>query len=911
VAKVLLCILIVLCSGCAAKEQPRLGTHSAAIQIGSEIAMDAPVPAWGSSTYSVAGYCAGVFLVTWSEGRAARIRASDGQLLDPVSILVRRNPLTNGPQQAIGCSGNSFLVVWDGMGTIVDPATGQVSPVDGFSLSPLSSPAIAFDGTRYLVVGTEGSTAVSGQRVGPDGSLIDAQPFPIAAAAGNPSVTFDGTNYFVAWEDNRTGQGRDIYAARVRPSDGVVLDGTGTNGGIPISTRLVDQTGPVVSADNANVLVVWGEPGSGGATEILGNRVRKSDLALLDGPPASGGVTIDSVNASDRISVAFDGMNHLVTWVESDGHVRGNRVRASDFALLDGAPTSGGHLFGFYGLTTGWLAFSPQDSVYFAAASDGYGTRIRTTDLAELDGPPYLFYANYPAGDETKPSVGYVDGMYLVVWQDFRTPTGIYAVRVRASDGVVLDAPAIQISANYPYGSAPAVAVDSSTFLVVWNNNDLTIHASRVRASDGALLDGAGGIVIPAAAYPADVGCIGGTCLITFRLSDVFIYGVRMRIADGQLLGAPFPIINQDRNSDPSVAAGNSRFLVAATHWVGGDIDLSTWAALVTAVDGAVTVLPPLATRTSHGPGTAAAFDGSNFLVAYVFQDYGVYGTRVRESDGALLDAAGGFALTSSARQFRLEFDGTDYVLLSRSIQPSGRDLYFQRIRTDGSLIDYPVSTGGIDVPTPTVTQSVGLGSSGVGQLMVTYDRYVPDDAYRVERSFGRLIDLRSNACTQTGECAVGMFCVDGVCCDSQCGGGDPTDCQACSVLAGAAQDGHCGPVAQGRACGSQNACLMPSSCDGTSVACPPQQSQPNGTACPGGSCLGGVCTGSIDAGMPDAQPPDGSSSGSGGSNGAPRPSDEGGCSTFAAPANEPAPFTIVFALLTAAIWCRPRSKRR
>ena len=45
--------------------------------------------------------------------------------------------------------------------------------------------------------------------------------------------------------------------------------------------------------------------------------------------------------------------------------------------------------------------------------------------------------------------------------------------------------------------------------------------------------------------------------------------------------------------------------------------------------------------------------------------------------------------------------------------------------------------------------------------------------------------------CRLDADCASG-FCVDGVCCDSSCGGGDPTDCLACSLLGGSAQDGIC-----------------------------------------------------------------------------------------------------------------------
>lgn len=55
-------------------------------------------------------------------------------------------------------------------------------------------------------------------------------------------------------------------------------------------------------------------------------------------------------------------------------------------------------------------------------------------------------------------------------------------------------------------------------------------------------------------------------------------------------------------------------------------------------------------------------------------------------------------------------------------------------------------------------------------------------------------------ACKVGLQCQSG-FCADGVCCNTACGGGVTTDCQACSVKAGAAQDGSCGTLTAGTLC--------------------------------------------------------------------------------------------------------------
>jgi len=122
----------------------------------------------------------------------------------------------------------------------------------------------------------------------------------------------------------------------------------------------------------------------------------------------------------------------------------------------------------------------------------------------------------------------------------------------------------------------------------------------------------------------------------------------------------------------------------------------------------------------------------------------------------------------------------------------------------------------------------------------------------------------RGSACGLDSQCGSGL-CVDGVCCDAACGDGTANDCQACSVLAGAAVDGTCGPVSgtacdDGDACtqtdtcqtgtctgsnplvcASPDSCHAAGTCDPTTGICSnPEKS--DGTSCPGGTCLAGVC---------------------------------------------------------------------
>src|SRR6185295_10096181 len=100
--------------------------------------------------------------------------------------------------------------------------------------------------------------------------------------------------------------------------------------------------------------------------------------------------------------------------------------------------------------------------------------------------------------------------------------------------------------------------------------------------------------------------------------------------------------------------------------------------------------------------------------------------------------------------------------------------------------------------------------------------------------------------------------CVDSVCCSTACAGG-LNDCQACSTALGAAVTGTCGPVSAGTLCrgSAPGGCDVPETCDGTSVACPPNVFAPATTVCrpavAGGCDVSENCTGLAAACPADA----------------------------------------------------------
>ena len=105
---------------------------------------------------------------------------------------------------------------------------------------------------------------------------------------------------------------------------------------------------------------------------------------------------------------------------------------------------------------------------------------------------------------------------------------------------------------------------------------------------------------------------------------------------------------------------------------------------------------------------------------------------------------------------------------------------------------------------------------------------------------------VRGNSCVTDDDCHTG-HCVDGVCCQTACGGGNPNDCVACSVAAGGSADGVCTPLADGTSCDDGNVCTEGDSCQAGECTATPISGVPcddgnvctEGDTCEAGSCVG------------------------------------------------------------------------
>ena len=223
------------------------------------------------------------YLVVWSDDDIYGARISqNGTVLDTLAIQIST---ASGEQVApsVVFDDTNYFVVWqDGWyggiygarvnqnGHVLDTLGIPISTAFGYQISP----SVAFDGTNHLVVWQDDRNDnwdIYGARVNRDGIVLDPSGIGIATAAyyeESPAVAFDGTNYMIAWMYWPPPYDPDIYGTRVSQA-GVVLDPTG----FTICTASNIQMQPSIVFDGTIYFVLWQDKRSGAYYDIYGAEV--------------------------------------------------------------------------------------------------------------------------------------------------------------------------------------------------------------------------------------------------------------------------------------------------------------------------------------------------------------------------------------------------------------------------------------------------------------------------------------------------------------------------------------------------------------------------------------------------------------------------------------------------------------
>ncbi|MBN1208055.1 MAG: tandem-95 repeat protein, partial [Myxococcaceae bacterium] len=746
--------------------------------VSPEFGLDTPVtdPGGGSQTAPAVASSGTDYLVVWTDDRGgdmdiygARVSQA-GAVLDSTGIPIAR-ALNSQQNPAVAFDGTNYFVVWsDGRrgsgvdlygarvspaGSVLDPTGRVVANSTVFTLM-MDFPAIAFDGTNYLIIWEErlGFSAASnlmGTRVSPTGAPVGSA-FVVSNATGNqgaPALAFDGTNYLAVWQDDRSSGQNDIYASRISPA-GTVLDVSG----IVVSSTPQTQINPTVAFNGTSYLVVWEDYRNlATSADLYGARLTPSG-SVLD---ASGLPLIQAAANQSQPSLARVGTQYLLAWHD---------LRADNQDVYAARVDEAGSVLDGSGVP---VKVAPGNQYAVAVATNGTDSLVTWNDGRSLDiagarvsaAGAVLdsggFTISLSPNSETNAAVAFDGTHFLVVWQDNRgSGFDIYGVRVSAS-GTVLDPSGLAISTATGHQRNPALAYDGTNYLVVWEDTRSSptsdIYGARVSPSGTVLdLDGVGFCLRFNSQEQPAIAFDGTNYLVVWADSGTSaprdIYGTRISTA-GAVLDPSFIAINANAadQAAPALAFDGSNYLVVWSDWRNSTSDIYG-----TRVSRTGAVLEANGTQIGGGAeaqtDAAVAFDGTNYLVVWsdyqLFPSSNLFARRVRTA-GAPLDVA---AITVSAasgnqQQASVVYNGTDFIVAWQdSRSGTDMDIYAGRITRTGVPQDgdgFIVSAG------PNAESTVALASAGAQGVLAVYQVTDPSSGSNVQRLKARWLSSSSN----------------------------------------------------------------------------------------------------------------------------------------------------------------------
>jgi len=773
----------------------------------------------------------------------------DGQPLDPEPIpLATLGPTPAAP--VVAATESSFFVVWqtasegtyDILGALipisdpVDLETLQVLPLAANPDLDEAEPTIAGSAKEFIVgwtvaPGTQDSHVVV-QLVDSSGAPAAAPvPAPRADAQRSPSVAFGDSSAFVAWVEMGA-QGEELRSALLAPGgDWIDVMPPAQQGLTPL-----DDDNPFLSPGNFSVSttdgtefwIAW-ETSYGAQPGVWLARVDAANAAIIDSNRLE-------LEGSDPVLAYAKGIS-VLSWLKPDG--------ALVYAELDSAgrlTNGGGDPISTPTSIAGRHALSGGGDAPFAVwrESDGDDVRLNAAKLTPGQALVSLLIHLF-IGDASCPSLATDGKGYLMVWR--QGPWLAPSIRAALLDGAgnrILPGD-LRLGQVEALATCPSVAYSSGSYLTVWQSRAALWPVLRGRLVDaegtlGATLTSGPHLASSSDLLPHVGRAPGGFLVATRHHTNPRSVLARYVSASNGSMGAAFLVGQSNKNVvDVKVSGGNPPIAAWAT-------DLDVYAAPVTlpacpAQGCVVEHVASTANRVVALGASEGAFEGNRALIWEEASASGNSLVLATISDqGILRDLE---QLLTGATQPSLAWNSQELVVAWTD--PAAQIVRASRIDPKPSLVGLPVAG-------PAKSHLPSIASAFPGSTLLAYTK---DGALGVST-----VEVMSIAwsnlglpCDEDSDC--GGHCVDGVCCESECGRGN--ECMACSVARGSSADGKCEPVALGTPCTAEGACVVASACNGLG-SCLPVELAPATTECrPAvGPCdLPEYCTGS-SADCPD-----------------------------------------------------------
>jgi MYXO-CTERM domain-containing protein len=451
----------------------------------------------------------------------------------------------------------------------------------------------------------------------------------------------------------------------------------------------------VAARNDDEFLVVW----TGGPGTMKTRRIRGSDGVPLEQTVVIGPYSNDFVLASD-------GTSYLLAFRVLVTNAIETRVRLYRNGTWQVQPTSLGTD------TQSNLAIGAGAGKYLVVWDRNKAVRVDGVTGSVLDSPP-LTYATYELG--TAQSVTFDGANFFLSWHAGE----IRGVRIRASDGVVLDpddlfnqtAGSLIICSDSRVKYHPISTWDGTHVVTYWpsrqSGTEVRVDAARMNTQTGTRADGTTGAapefslgtltaamsITGRASYSIDAGAAGGS-LVYPRTS----VGIRGRTISRSGAGVPSMAATETVLSTGSndqvrvaVASNGNGYLVAWTDWRAGEDDSLYYAR----VDATGTVLDPAGVLLGQDiSDPAVASDGSDYLITWLnHADAEVYAQPIVAATGVPGASAVRVSVpssTSSPVQPAIASDGTRYLIAWRQDHSATASdgAYARRLTGGAALID-------------------------------------------------------------------------------------------------------------------------------------------------------------------------------------------------------------------------------
>ena len=273
------------------------------------------------------------------------IVAVQGDSTSPYTINAQ---LLGGPAQLIGSrisfgatgippggvpvfDGTNYFLVWlEFSGTVKGQFLSTSGSLVGTAITIATGVSfehfpygVIFADSTYLVLFVKNDGYLYGQRMNKAGSLLGNQIQISSNLARDFSYAFDGTNILIAWVEMIQDTDKDVYGQFVSPSGALV----GTNFVIDNGPNYSDNP-TSLAFDGTRYLLGFHEmPPSATKWTLVGRFITTT------GTIQESFTICDSTQAPDFASVATDGNNYLITWVQGS-----NRSLMGRFFDKSGSP---------------------------------------------------------------------------------------------------------------------------------------------------------------------------------------------------------------------------------------------------------------------------------------------------------------------------------------------------------------------------------------------------------------------------------------------------------------------------------------------------------------------------------------------------------------------------------------------